>query len=131
MTGKGSKQKGANYERHVCSVINSFFGANCGRTPCSGAMATYPGDIIGLTPPLDIFTIECKNQQKTSIFDWLNQAEREGVQAHKIPLLVFTKNYEKDYVCLSLEEFLRLMGGDNSNTYVDTNSKLDNAGPIC
>ena len=53
------------------------------------------------------FSIECKNQEKLSIWEALNQAaENSGDYP---PVLIFKRNRSKTYVTIELEEFIKLI----------------------
>jgi hypothetical protein len=109
-SGRGSKIKGKEYERWVANQLNIVFGYQARRTPSSGAIQDrFPGDIMDLGCPLDRFIIECKKQEKISIWEWLKQAEKSAQIVNKIPLLIFSRNNSKSYVTISLTEFMDIM----------------------
>lgn len=54
------------------------------------------------------FSVECKNQEKISIWTCLEQAEK-NTDPGTSPLLVFKRNRSKTYVALELEEFVKLL----------------------
>ncbi len=109
-TARGAKLKGKCYERHIAETIKEVFGGSARRTPCSGAIQeVFPGDIMSLPPELSWFTIECKKQERLEIWSFLRQASREAESANKIPLLVFSRNREKDYVALEWTDFLAIL----------------------
>jgi hypothetical protein len=114
MNGRKSKRKGANYEREVAKILNRAFNTNTiRRTPSSGALG-IKGDLCQLEGNFDLpgtlskFTWECKNQEKLSIWAALRQASQEATGG-KIPLVVFTKNHERNYIALELEDFIGLL----------------------
>ena len=53
------------------------------------------------------FSIECKNQQKISIWASLKQAT-ENAGKHT-PLLIFKRNRSKIYACLELKDLMKLV----------------------
>ncbi len=112
MTGRGRKDKGKRYERHIADTIKDKFGGDAHRTPNSGAMGNYVpdfrGDIMYLPTALEGFLIECKHQERLEIWRFIDQMEREA-KDDKIPLLVFTKNNKNDYVCLSWSAFMEIL----------------------
>jgi Holliday junction resolvase len=127
MKGRACKTKGKAFERKVAELINQYFGSKARRTPSSGAIQDrFPGDIMDLPPELDVFSIECKNQEKTSVFEWMKQAEQGARIAKKEPLLVFTKNNSPIYAMLSFEFFMYLMGGHSTaGTTIGETKKAD------
>jgi len=54
------------------------------------------------------FSIECKNQEKLSIWSSLNQGEK-NCHPNTTSLLVFKRNRSKIYAVLEFDEFLRLI----------------------
>jgi len=53
------------------------------------------------------FSIECKAQETTSIWQWIKQAA-ENANGH-IPLLIFTRNRSKKYAVIEVEELIKIM----------------------
>jgi len=53
------------------------------------------------------YSVECKNQEKLSIWDALKQATA-NCKDNTTPLLVFSRNHTKTYVALPLEDFIKL-----------------------
>lgn len=119
-TGKRSKRKGASYERTIADKFKKRYGIELKRTPQSGGFAKksekaddFRGDItIVDTKQVLKLHIECKNHQKWSLPQWLRQAE-EDCPNDRTPIVVFHQpNTSKDYVCLSLEDFMNLVEKD-------------------
>ena len=104
-----AKQKGNRFEREVAKQINKKFGTNVRRTPLSGGM-NFKGDIICIDDNSIIseFSWECKNQEKLNIWKALEQSRNDAPQ-RTMPVLVFTKNHERDYVALEFEDFMNLL----------------------
>ena len=75
----------------------------------SGGGLSIKGDIMATQGILSEFNWECKNQEKLNIWKALEQSANDCIGSHKQPLVVFTKNYEKDYVALRLEDFTQLL----------------------
>ena len=108
MRPKSAKAKGKNFERAIAKAINSAFDSDTARrTPCSGALDSWPGDICLLPEPIRDFVIECKNQERMNLWAWIAQAEREA--ADKKMALVFSRNRSDTYVCMRFDEWLRLL----------------------
>ena len=105
-----SKKKGDRFERDVAKQLNKKFNTNVRRTPMSGAMDNFKGDIIDINPDSILFDYhwECKNQEKLNIWKALEQARNDKPMG-KTPVVVFTKNFENDYACLEFEDFMNLL----------------------
>ena len=115
--GKNAKRKGGQYERDIAKKFQERYGVELKRTPQSGGFAKksekaddYRGDItIVDTKQMLLLHIECKNQKQWSLPKWISQAE-EDCPMDRTPIIVFHQhNSSKDYVCLSLEDFLSLV----------------------
>jgi len=104
-----SKKKGDRFERDVAKQLNKKFNTNVRRTPMSGGMS-IKGDIIDINPDSILFDYhwECKNQEKLNIWKALEQARNDKPMG-KTPVVVFRKNFEKDYACLEFEDFMNLL----------------------
>ena len=104
-----ANKKGKRFERDVAKMLNKKFDSNVRRTPMSGGMS-IKGDIIDMNPDSILFDyhFECKNQEKLNIWKALAQA-RSDKPLGKIPLVVYTKNHEKDYVSLEFEDFMNIL----------------------
>lgn len=118
--GKNSKRKGGKYERDIAKKFQNRYGVELKRTPQSGGFAKksdkaddYRGDItIVDTRETLLVHIECKNQKTWQLKQWIDQAEEDCPKDRK-PIVVFHQhNTSKDYVCLSLDDFLKLVERD-------------------
>jgi len=109
MGGKSSQQKGKRFEREIAKQINKKFETNVRRTPLSGGLS-FKGDIISIDDNSIIseFSWECKNQEKLNIWKALEQSRNDAPQ-RTMPVVVFTKNHERDYVALEFEDFMNLL----------------------
>jgi Holliday junction resolvase len=107
MKPKSAKAKGKGYEREIAKLINKKFGGDARRTPCSGALPDWPGDITKLPKEMAQFCIECKKQETLRVWQWLEQAEREA--GRKTPVLVFSRNRSKSYAVIEFNDFLELV----------------------
>ena len=104
-----ANQKGKRFERDVAKIINKKFGTHVRRTPMSGGM-DFKGDIICIDDNSIIseFSFECKNQEALNIWKALKQSRYDAPMG-KLPLVVFTKNHQTEYVALELEDFLNII----------------------
>lgn len=118
--GKNAKRKGGQYERDLAKIFQERYGVELKRTPQSGGFAKksdkaddYRGDItIVDTKKMLKLHIEAKNQKTWALPKWLKQAE-EDCPNGRTPIVVFHQHgTSKDYVCLSLEDFLKLVEKD-------------------
>lgn len=115
--GKNAKRKGGQYERDIAKKFQSHYGVELKRTPQSGGFAKksdkaddYRGDITIVDPKqMLLIHIECKDQKTWKLRDWIEQAVSDCPD-DRTPLVVFHQhNSSNDYVCLSLEDFFKLV----------------------
>lgn len=118
--GKNAKRKGGQYERSIAKRFQQRYGVELKRTPQSGGFAKksekaddYRGDItIVDTAQMLLVHIECKNQKTWSLKQWIEQAESDCPN-DRTPIVVFHQhNTSKDYVCISLDDFLKIVEKD-------------------
>ncbi len=111
---KRPQAKGKAYEREMAKLIKKLSGdaLEVFRVPCSGAIPGFEGDlrILAKDPPwgfvADIVP-ECKKQEKLNIWKALQQAE-DAAGRHKFAV-IFARNFSKDYICMSLNDFFSLL----------------------
>ena len=72
--------------------------------PFSGSLKELPGDI--LVDGFNRYCEEVKNQETTSIWAWLGQAETQAAEIGKVPALHFKRNRSKMYTVIPFEEFV-------------------------
>lgn len=115
--GKRSRSKGARYERSIAKKFQDRYGVELKRTPQSGGFAKksekaddFRGDItIVDNKQMLKLHLECKDQKQWSLKQWIEQAECDCPEG-RVPVVVFHQhNTSKDYVCVSLEDFLSLV----------------------
>lgn len=118
--GKTAKRKGANYERSLAKRFHQRYGIELKRTPQSGGFAKksekaadFRGDItIVDNKQMLKLHIEAKNQKTWQLKQWINQAE-EDCPKGRTPIIIFHQHdSSKDYVCMSLEDFFKLVDDD-------------------
>lgn len=120
-SGKGSKTKGADYERKIAKKLSEWWGGTFSRVPASGGLhwgsdQRVAGDII---PPPEArfpFVIECKKREGWLIDHilldngqprtWWEQVVTDARRVKLIPLLMFSKNLAKDYIMVPFEDNL-------------------------
>ena len=106
--GLNSQKKGKRFELQVAKYLSKEFETSIRRTPNSGGLS-IKGDIMATQGILSEFNWECKNQEKLNIWKALEQSRNDCIGSHKEPLVVFTKNFEKDYVALELKDFVQIL----------------------
>ena len=106
-TTASKKAKGTRLEHLVAERIEDVlgsYGIHATRTPMSGAIDRFKGDIFTNLS----CSIECKNQEKVQVWKWWEQARADA--KHKMPVLVMSRNREKRPVALvDFEDLLFLM----------------------
>lgn len=119
--GRRSRNKGSNFERDVAKKFARFYGVELVRTPQSGGFVKnslkaedFRGDVVPADSSVKlILHIECKNAKRWTLPQWIEQAESDCPKG-KVPVVVFHKhNSSKDYVCLELEDFMKIVPGSN------------------
>ena len=112
MGGRASKNKGSSYERKVSSTLAKYFkGHKFRRVPQSGAWdkVKFPGDIY--SEKFIALSIECKNQKKINLRDWIKQSRFDGEKSGKDYCVIFHINRCKcfsrveDFICIEKELF--------------------------
>jgi len=103
-----ANKKGKRFELQIAKYLSKEFETSIRRTPNSGGLS-IKGDIMATQGILSEFNWECKNQEKLNIWKALEQSRNDCIGSHKEPLVVFTKNFEKDYVALELKDFVQIL----------------------
>lgn len=114
-TGRGSQNKGSQFERTIAKQLSSWWGYTFYRSPGSGSLhwsssTNTGGDIVA---PLEAgfpFVVECKNHEDWTIENlflnnkepkaWWKQVVSDALEYDKIPMLIFTRNRAKKFVTL-------------------------------
>jgi hypothetical protein len=107
MGGRSSQRKGKDYERYIAKLLAKAFDTNVRRTPCSGGL-DIKGDLRNLSGPLEAYVFECKKQEKLNIWKCLQQTFLQAGSGKK-GVLVFSRNHERDYVCMDIHDFIELL----------------------
>lgn len=119
--GRRSRNKGSNYERSIAKRFAEVYGVELVRTPQSGGFVKnslkaedFRGDVVPADSTIKLaLHIECKNTQKWTLPQWIKQAESDCPEG-RVPVVVFHQyNSSKDYVCLSLSDFMSLVPKKN------------------
>ncbi len=125
MGGKKSRNKGAGFERSVAGQLTKWVGTKFSRTPSSGGW-NKTGDITPKDPKEMIrfpFNIECKNNESWNmpmLFDfngvalsgcfgnWWRQCSGDASKSKRIPVLIFTRNFDEIYCMIQADIFRKL-----------------------
>ena len=108
MKPKSARQKGKNFEGKIAKAIGDAFDCErTRRTPMSGALPDWKGDIACLPEEINDFCIECKCQETLKLWKFLEQAERES--GRKTPVLVFSRNRSKSYAVMEFNDWIQLL----------------------
>ena len=105
-----ANKKGKRFELKVAKFLAEKLDANIRRTPNSGGLS-MKGDILCIDDQsiLSEFNWECKNQEKLNIWKALEQSRNDCLGNAKMPVVCFTKNHERDYIALELDDFVNLL----------------------
>lgn len=105
--GRGAMVKGKNFEREISKILSSWWGKELRRVPNSGGL-NIKGDIM-TSDIKDMtnfpFHFELKKQERHNVRDYYKQAEFD-CPTGKIPAVIFSKNNDKTFIMLKLEDFL-------------------------
>lgn len=115
MKTRSRKNKGKRLQNKIRDLILETFKDELEQDDVHSITMGDSGEDILLSPvarKLFPFSVECKNQERLSIWDALTQAEdNSGKHA---PLLIFKRNRSKTYAVLEFEELLKLLDGKDS-----------------
>lgn len=127
----GGRQKGHGFENKFANVLTKWSGLKHRRVPQSGGWhkQVVSGDVFCVAeyefdPERERIFVplswECKcaeswdfvhffkDSDKPSLRQWWQQASDDAEQSHKLPALIFTKNYFPTFVMLHSRTFNRL-----------------------
>lgn len=102
-----AKRKGNKLEYEVRDRFKRYVDPECQRQLMSGADSWNKGDIRFSWDIPHRLMIECKNQEKTSIWAWWKQTTEQCGQFDK-PMLVFSRNHHDTLVTLKFEDFMEI-----------------------
>lgn len=125
-----SKEKGSAYERHIAKKLGSWWGETFQRTPASGGLNwgkdnRVCGDIVTPSESRFPFTVECKKREKwnmdslfkgsTEVASWWAQVKKDCEKSGLLPMLIFSRNLQPDYVCLKADHFVTVHYWEDSD----------------
>ena len=97
-----SRDKGARYERHIAKVLREH-----GYEAERGCQHSGGKDSPDVKHNLNGLHLECKAVERLNIWSAIAQSERDAGES-EIAIVVFKRNRSKDYVAISLEDFLKI-----------------------
>ena len=110
MKTRSGKAKGRRLQNKIRDVLLEHFSDKLEPDDVKVAIMGESGEDIKLSPAarkLIPYSFECKNQEKLSIWEALNQAKEKS--GDYPPVLIFKRNRSKTYVTIELEEFIKLI----------------------
>lgn len=109
-TPRTRKAKGARFQKQVVGAILNVF-RDLTIHDVRSIPSSVPGPDIWFSEharnriPLDI---ECKAQERFDIWSAIQQAEERG-KDNIIPSVFFKRNRSKPYICMNINDFLRIL----------------------
>jgi len=110
--GKGSQKKGADYERAIANKLKLKFGVDVKRTGAQERWKSIGGDVNApsyVDTILNRFQIECKKRESWAILNWFKKTQDESGPQGRIPIVVASKNHEKDYLFMEFDDFIKIL----------------------
>lgn len=122
--GVNGRNKGSCYERQIAKILTEWTKVELFRSPMSGGWGSNTkGDITpkNAQEMVDwIFSIELKKHEgwnledlvkgtnKGKMLDWWSQCSGDASKGGKIPILIFSKNRDADYVWIRDEDYKKI-----------------------
>jgi hypothetical protein len=114
MTPRSAKNKGARWQKKVAQYVSDLTGVPVEKDGDiePRQMGQSGSDIIirGRARELFPYGVECKNVEKLSIWNALDQAN-ENCREGERPLMFFTRNRTNEYVAMEVETFMKIYKG--------------------
>ncbi|MBQ5589923.1 MAG: hypothetical protein IIU70_07260 [Anaerotignum sp.] len=96
-----SRRKGADYEREVARELRDYgYKVRRGQQFCG---ANGDADVVRM----DGIHLECKRTERTDLYGWMAQAERDAREG-ELPVVFHRKNNCKTLAIMSMETFMRM-----------------------
>lgn len=114
MSLKRPRSKGRGGEHEVCQILNKRLAdLSCDfiRTPMSGALMHFPGDIFDRHHKAGIIG-EVKRVEKLNVEKAYQQAKQAAVGSLDAPVLFHRRNNTEWLVTLSLADFADILAGE-------------------
>ena len=100
-----SKQKGSRAERLLAQILREHGYENARRSAQYCGNTGDAADIVDAIPGLHI---ECKWQEQLRLWSWYEQSQHDANDG-EIPTVIFRQNRKPWMVCVSLEDFLKIL----------------------
>lgn len=110
MTPASAKAKGRTLQNNMCAHLRCLYG--CHPDDIRPAIMGESGADVKVSPALRSrfpYSIECKNQERISIWDALAQAEAHARNDTTTPALVFHRNRSRTWVAIPIDDWLHLL----------------------
>tara|TARA_B100000029_G_scaffold495966_1_gene561629 strand:+ start:1544 stop:1885 length:342 start_codon:yes stop_codon:yes gene_type:complete len=110
MKPRSAKNKGKRLQNKVRDLILEKFNSKLEQDDVRSITMGDSGEDILLSPAarkVFPFSVECKAQERLSIWEALEQAESNS--GNHTPLLIFKRNRSKTYAVLEFDELLKLL----------------------
>lgn len=121
---KHPQAKGKRFEYFVRDTLRRY-GYKAERTPLSGAIQSWKGDITAHDFP---FFIEAKNTETSTFVPWYKKAQDEA--GAKPAIVIWTKNDEPAYCFFLFTDLLDILKGDQPvRTLYAKPKRFKKAGP--
>lgn len=104
MSGKMSRDKGANFERMLAGIFRDKYGYDAERTAQHCGKNGDAPDVRGLRG----IHIEAKAVEKLNIQNAMKQAIDDSAGTGNIPVVIHKKNYKGILVTMRLDDFMQL-----------------------
>lgn len=105
LQGKGKRcylNKGAAYEREIARKLREYgYHTRRGQQYCG---ANGDADVVGL----EGIHLECKRTERTDLYGWIEQAERDAREG-ELPVVVHRKNNKKSLAIMDFDVFAILV----------------------
>ena len=100
---KSQREKGANFEREICTLLTDHLGTKVKRNLAQ----TRGGATEGSDITFGQWSIECKRRARISVYEWLDQARRDA--DGRTPVVIARADGRKAIAILDLDVFIPMM----------------------
>lgn len=100
---KSERNKGAGFEREVANLLTDHLGTVVKRNLSQSRGGNQEGaDIV-----IGRFAIECKRRARMSVYEWMDQAQRDA--GDKIPIVVARADGRRSVMIIDLETAIPML----------------------
>ena len=111
MNSRGAKSKGREFQNKIRDLLREKYEGQLEPDDVKSCIMGNNGVDIELSPAarkLIPWSIECKRQEKVSLYAWWEQAKSNCTQGTK-PAIILKSNRKDPLVVMSLEDFINLL----------------------